>query len=232
MGVRERILAEARKYIGEPYLGIYSGRGPEDGGFTCSGFTWRSYHDAGVDIPIAQGIHSYHTGSYNGWDTQAGWVLNNGHFTEDTGRLQPGDLVFYSPVWDMERTGHVAIYVGDGMVIHANGAPVSIDPLSAGGNFVGGGWPLVDLPEDEGPLTLPAKGTVQFLFGMNVRDAPSTKGNKIGDGIAYEAGETCNIDGVIFNDGRVWGHYTGASSGKDRYVALTDEALAFVKVVE
>lgn len=232
MGVRQEILACAKAYLGEPYLSIYGGNGPEDGGFTCSGFTWRAYHDAGVEIPNAQGIHSYHTKSYNGWETQAGWVLNHGHYTDDADRLEVGDLVFYSPVWDMERTGHVAIYAGDGMVIHANGAPVSIDPLSAGGNFVGGGWPLVELPDDEGPLMLSAKGTVEFLYGMNVRDAPSTEGNRIGDGIAYKAGETCNIDGIVFNDGRVWGHYVGASSGKDRYVALTDESRPFVKVVE
>lgn len=152
MGVREDIVRCAEKYLGVPYKSIYSGTGPEEehgGGFTCSGLTWRAYHDAGIEIPIAQGIHSYHTHSYNGWDTQAGWTLTNGHWTEDEGELQVGDLVFYSPVWDAERTGHVAIYHGDGMVIHANGAPVAITPLSEGGNFVGGGWPLEQLPEDE-----------------------------------------------------------------------------------
>jgi len=232
MGVREDILREAEKYIGVPYKSIYGGTGPEDGGFTCSGLTWRAYHDAGIEIPIAQGIHSYYTKSFNGWETQAGWTLNNGHFTDDADELEVGDLVFYSPVWDMERTGHVAIYAGDGMVIHANGAPVSVDPLSAGGNFVGGGWPLVELPEDDGPLMLSAKGTVRFKYGMNVRTAPSTNADKVGDGIAYRQGETCNIDGIVFNDDRVWGHYVGESSGKDRYVALTDKSLAFVEVVE
>lgn len=149
MGIREDIVRCAEKYLGVPYKSIYGGTGPEDGGFTCSGLTWRSYHDAGIDIPIAQGIHSYYTGSYNGWNTQAGWTLTNGHWTEDEGELQVGDLVFYSPVWDAERTGHVAIYHGDGEVIHANGAPVAITPLEEGGNFVGGGWPLEQLPEEE-----------------------------------------------------------------------------------
>lgn len=149
MGVREDIVRCAEEYLGVPYKSIYGGTGPEDGGFTCSGLTWRSYHDAGVTIPVAQGINSYYTKSYNGWDTQAGWVLRHGHFTDDPDELQVGDLVFFSPVWDMERTGHVAIYYGDGMVIHANGAPVAITPLWEGGNFVGGGWPLRQLPEDE-----------------------------------------------------------------------------------
>ena len=150
MGWREDIIAAAESYLGTPYKGIYQGTGPEDGGFTCSGFVWRCYHDAELEIPIAQGIHSYFTGSYNGWETQAGWLINNGHLVTDPDSLQPGDIVLYSPVGDIHQTGHVAIYYGDGCVIHANGAPVAITPLSEGGNFVGGGWPLVELPDDEG----------------------------------------------------------------------------------
>lgn len=229
MGVRQEILACAKAYLGVPYKSIYGGTGPEDGGFTCSGLTWRAYHDAGIEIPIAQGIHSYYTGSYNGWETQAGWTLNNGHFTDDADRLKVGDLVFYSPVWDMERTGHVAIYAGDGMVIHANGAPVSIDPLSAGGNFVGGGWPLVELPEDEGPLLMSAKGTVRFLFNMNIRSLPSVDSAKRGD---LSKGETRNIDGMTLAGGYAWGHYVGSNSGKDCYIALAGEGRQYAEVVE
>ena len=92
---------------------------------------------------------------------------------------------------------------------------------------------MVELPDDESLAMLKVRGTVRFKYGMFVRDYPSTTdGNKVGDGISYEAGETCNIDGIVFNDGRVWGHYIGASSKADRYVALTDKALAFVEVVE
>ena len=87
MGVREDIVRCAEEYLGVPYKSIYGGTGPEDGGFTCSGLTWRAYHDAGVVIPVAQGIHSYYTGSYNGWDTQCGWTLSNGHWTEDEDEL-------------------------------------------------------------------------------------------------------------------------------------------------
>ncbi|MBA3799306.1 MAG: C40 family peptidase, partial [Geodermatophilaceae bacterium] len=46
--------------------------------------------------------------------------------------LQPGDLVFYySPV------SHVAIYVGDGQIIHAStfGVPVSLDPVDPWGAY-------------------------------------------------------------------------------------------------
>ena len=229
MGVREDILREAEKYIGVPYKGIYSGTGPEDGGFTCSGFTRRSYHDAGIDIPIAQGIKSYYTGSYNGWDTQAGWTISNGHWVFDEDELEPGDLVFYSPVGDRTRTGHVAIYYGDGKVIHANGNPVAITPLDGGGWFVGGGWPLEELPEEyQGTSEVfPMSLTVRFNRDMNVRDAPSTRtGNAV---TYYDEGGECTIDSVVISDGYAWGHYVGRSSGKDRYVALGD--LEFCEVV-
>ena len=229
MSIRERIVECAKEYLGVPYKSIYGGTGPEDGGFTCSGLTWRAYHDAGIEIPVCQGIHSYYTGSYNGWDTQAGWVLNHGHFTEDEEDLEIGDLVFYSPVWDMEQTGHVAIYVGDGMVIHANGAPVAITPLSAGGNFVGGGWPLPDLPDDSSPLLIPAKGAVRFLFGMNIRSTPSVDSEKRG---TLDAGETRNIDGITLNEDKAWCHYTGSVSGKDCYIAIAGDGYQFAEVIE
>lgn len=229
MGTRERIVECAKEYLGEPYKSKYQGTGPEDGGFTCSGLTWRAYHDAGVEIPVCQGIHSYFTGSYNGWDTQAGWVLNHGHFTEDEEDLEIGDLVFYSPVWDMEQTGHVAIYVGDGMVIHANGAPVAITPLSDGGNFVGGGWPLIELPDDSGLLLIPAKGAVRFLFDMNIRSGPSTDSEKRGE---IDAGESRNIDSITLSDDMAWCHYIGSNSGKDCYIALAGEGRQYAEVIE
>ncbi len=180
MGIRQDIVAAAERYIGRPYAGIYSGVGPDS--FTCSGLTWRAYHDAGIDIPVCQGIHSYYTDSYNGWDTQAGWTLTSGHAVYDAERLNVGDLVFYSPVGDPERTGHVAIYVGDGEVIHANGAPVAITPLGDGGRFVFGGWPLEELPEQleadglfgEKPMDVivevDGKGVTFWLHGDRVHD--------------------------------------------------------------
>lgn len=148
MGVRDDIVAAAREQIGAPYGTLAAGNDPS--GFTCSGLTWWAYQHAGIDIPICQGIHSYYTGSDNGWDTQAGWCLSNGHWEDDYERIGVGDLLFFSPVGDPERTGHVAINVGDGMCVDATpsrGVAEREIPWSAG--FVGGGWPLPDLPEDE-----------------------------------------------------------------------------------
>jgi cell wall-associated NlpC family hydrolase len=222
MGVREDIVAAARSYLGVPYKGIYQGTGPEDGGFTCSGLAWRAYSDAGLDIPICQGIHSYYTGSWNGWNTQAGWVLTNGHCVYDADALQPGDLVFYSPVGDPERTGHVAIYAGGGKIIHANGHPVSCDPLSYGGWFTHGGWPLRELPDsgDSGGEWFSVATLLRFRKRTPIRSKPdgTNDGNIVGH---YAAGDTCLIDRVYLNEtDRVWGSYLGQSSGKRRYVSL------------
>lgn len=184
MGTRDRLVSIARSYEGVPYKGIYQGTGPEDGGFTCSGFSWRVYNDAGIDIPICQGIHSYYTGSYNGWDTQAGWCLSDGHWTDDPDDLLPGDLVFYSPVGDPERTGHVAVYSGNGNIVHACGKPVCEEDLYAGGRFVGGGWPLKKTPEQEEAemaaklqesemnvmITIVGKNTVLWLCNDEIHD--------------------------------------------------------------
>lgn len=148
MSVRDDIVAQAREQIGAPYGTLSYGNDPS--GFTCSGLTWWAYTHAGVDIPICQGINSYYTGSYNGWDTQAGWTLTHGHWEDDYDRIGVGDLLFFSPVGDPERTGHVAINVGGGMCIDATpgmGVAEREVPWSAG--FVGGGWPLERLPEDD-----------------------------------------------------------------------------------
>lgn len=54
--------------------------------------------------------------------------------------------------------------------------------------------------------------------GLRVRDAPTTKGNVI---TFYNVGQTVVLDDwFISSGGYIWGRYTGASSGKLRYVAV------------
>lgn len=54
--------------------------------------------------------------------------------------------------------------------------------------------------------------------GLNVRDAPTLKGNII---TCYNAGDTVVLDDwYTSKDGYIWGKYTGVSSGKTRYVAV------------
>ncbi len=84
----------AESVLGAPYV---FGSGDPNVGFDCSGLTSWAWAQAGVSIP-----HS-----------SAEQFILLPHFT-DPSLLQPGDLVFYySPI------SHVALYIGNGVIIHA-----------------------------------------------------------------------------------------------------------------
>ena len=97
------ILDEAYKHLGKAY--VYGASGP--GTFDCSGFT--SY------------VYSAVTGIYIGRTT---FEQVNAGVEVSASNLQAGDLVF-------PNSGHVQIYIGNGMVIHAphTGDVVKIAPL-------------------------------------------------------------------------------------------------------
>jgi cell wall-associated NlpC family hydrolase len=93
--------------VGSPY--VYGAAGPN--AFDCSGLTSWAWSQAGVSIPRTSG-------------GQAG--LPSVPLSE----LQPGDLVtYYSPV------SHVAMYIGNGQVVHASteSRPVYVTTVSGAG---------------------------------------------------------------------------------------------------
>lgn len=84
------IVAEARKYLGTPY--VWGGSSPA--GFDCSGFTKYVYQRVlGVNL-----AHS------SAGQASSGTPVSRAN-------LQPGDLIIMS--------GHVGIYIGNGSMIHA-----------------------------------------------------------------------------------------------------------------
>jgi cell wall-associated NlpC family hydrolase len=91
----ERAAAEATKLVGAPYR--YGGASPK--GFDCSGLVLYSYRQAGVTLP-----HS---------------TEQQRHLGKPVRRieLRPGDLVFFDQ--QGKKHGHVAIYVGNGEIVHA-----------------------------------------------------------------------------------------------------------------
>ncbi|MFC7470813.1 C40 family peptidase [Actinomadura keratinilytica] len=90
--------------IGKPY--VWGAEGPDS--YDCSGLTQRAWGSAGTEVPRT---------------SQEQWAeLDRVPLRE----LRPGDLVVYFP-----KATHVALYLGDGLVVHAPApAPTSRSPLS------------------------------------------------------------------------------------------------------
>lgn len=61
--------------------------------------------------------------------------------------------------------------------------------------------------------------TIKFMKDTNIRSEPRISPETVVVENGYQTGETCKIDGLAINDGRVFGTYIG-SSGKRRYVCM------------
>ncbi|MCX4786189.1 C40 family peptidase [Streptomyces sp. NBC_01221] len=97
-------VAAVRQALGRPY--IWGANGPA--GFDCSGLMQWAYARAGVSLPRTSQAQRY-----------AGRMV-------PLSEARPGDLVAYRA-----DAGHIAMYVGNGQVVHAPypGAPVRYDPV-------------------------------------------------------------------------------------------------------
>lgn len=93
-----------QRALGRPY--VWGANGPS--GFDCSGLMQWAYAQAGVSLPRTSQAQRY-----------AGRMV-------PLSQARPGDLVAYRA-----DAGHIAMYVGNGQVIHAPypGAPVRYDPV-------------------------------------------------------------------------------------------------------
>lgn len=92
----QTVIDTAMSYVGCSYaLGGYG-----YGGIDCSGLTMRAYESVGIYITRS---------SYSYWGVGYGVSFSD---------LQPGDIVCYDSEWN-GSIGHVAIYIGNGQVVHA-----------------------------------------------------------------------------------------------------------------
>ncbi|UUU31417.1 NlpC/P60 family protein [Streptomyces sp. CA-210063] len=87
-----KALTFARAQIGKPY--VWGATGP--GSYDCSGLTQAAWKAAGVDLPRT---------TYDQVNAGTTVPLTN---------ARPGDLIFF-----YDNIGHVGLYIGNGMMIHA-----------------------------------------------------------------------------------------------------------------
>lgn len=95
----------ALQYVGNPY--VYGGSSLTNG-TDCSGFVMSVYSNFGISLP-----HSSSADRKVGYEVEGGLA-----------NAQPGDLICYS--------GHVALYIGNGQIVHASTAKTGIIVSNAG----------------------------------------------------------------------------------------------------
>ena len=93
----KKVAKYACQYIGNPYV---MGGTSLTNGADCSGFVYRVYKDFGYDLPRT---------SYEQRSAGTGVEYSN---------AQPGDIICYD--------GHVGIYIGGGLIVHASSAKTGI----------------------------------------------------------------------------------------------------------
>jgi len=97
-------VAIAKAQVGKPY--VWGATGPN--AFDCSGLVQYAYGKLGIKLPRTTYAQ-----------VEAGKRVS-------VANLRPGDLVFY-----YSGISHVAIYIGNGKIVHASrpGKPVNVAPL-------------------------------------------------------------------------------------------------------
>ena len=93
------VVNAAQKYMGTPY--VWGGESMSEGGMDCSGFVYNALKDSGHNV---------------GRTTAEGYRQGGTSVSKDN--LKPGDLVFYGS----GKATHIAIYAGDGKIIHSSGS--------------------------------------------------------------------------------------------------------------
>ncbi len=112
----EQVIQTGMKYLGTPYE--YGSNRNQTNTFDCSAFTRQIFKEAaGVSLPMDS-------------RQQGAWVKDNSDAVYEIDHLKRGDLVFFMDYQgssaasytgvnpDQERITHVALYLGDGKLLH------------------------------------------------------------------------------------------------------------------
>lgn len=113
----QQIVNDAKQFLGNPY--VYGGNSLTNG-VDCSGFTQQIMARHGISVSRSSSAQ----------------YANNG-YSVSSSELQPGDLTFYGY---NGKVSHVAIYMGNGKIIHANDERTGITTSNV---FPSGGKPYI-----------------------------------------------------------------------------------------
>ena len=102
-GLRSLIASYALQFVGNPY--VWGGTSLTNGA-DCSGFVQSVMRNFGISLPRTSRAQS-----------QVGEAINSSE-------MQPGDLIFYAN--SSGTVNHVAMYIGNGQVVHASSARTGI----------------------------------------------------------------------------------------------------------
>lgn len=106
----EDVIATGERFLGLRYLWA----GVSAYGFDCSGFTYTMFHHHGITIARDAGDQMHESGLA---------IVER----ED---LRRGDLVFFASEPGGESIRHVAVYLGDDLILHAPNASRSVEVMS------------------------------------------------------------------------------------------------------
>jgi cell wall-associated NlpC family hydrolase len=143
-----RVLETADQYIGVPYT--WGGNTPKTG-FDCSGFTRYVFARHGIQLPRTSREQA-----------RAGQGV-----ALDFAALLPADILLFAE--PDEAISHVAIYVGDGRIIHASSVRGAVDYLDLGGDR--GAWYVQNMVAVR-RLTANGRSLVQNLNSLTIPGLP------------------------------------------------------------
>ena len=110
-GSADAVIATARQYVGMPY--VWGGSSPADGGMDCSGLVQYAYGQHGIDLPRVSADQA-----------------RAGSPVASMAEARPGDLVAWDNSGRNVGADHIAIYLGDGMILEAPRTGLDIRVIS------------------------------------------------------------------------------------------------------
>jgi peptidoglycan DL-endopeptidase CwlO len=115
----EKVVQEASRYLGMPY--VWGGSDPSQGGMDCSGLIQYVYAKFGVDLPRVSADQA-----------RAGTPVAS------MAEARPGDLIGWDNSSRNVGADHIAIYVGDGMMIEAprTGLDIRLVPVPSTPDYI------------------------------------------------------------------------------------------------